>query len=60
MAIINDPRTGDDFLDLLIASGVSDKTIQQVSREIEMYVRSLTREEVREYIKISNRISKRL
>ena len=60
MPIIADPKTGDDFLDLLIASGVSEQTIRAVSRDIEMYVRSLLQDEVREYIKISNKISKRL
>jgi hypothetical protein len=50
--VIPNPRSGDPFINLLIVSGVDDETIQLMSRDIQMYVKSLAREEIREYQKI--------
>lgn len=52
MSVIPNPRSGDPFINLLIVSGVDDETIQLMGRDIQKYVRSLTREQVREYQKI--------
>jgi len=49
MPVISNPRTGDEFLNLLIVSGVDDETLQLMQRDIQSYVRSLTRDQVREY-----------
>ena len=49
MPVIPNPRTGDSFINLLIVSGVDDETIQLMGRDIQKYVQSLTRDEVREY-----------
>ena len=50
--VIPNPRSGDPFINLLIVSGVNDETIQLMSRDIQKYVQSLTREQVREYQRI--------
>lgn len=52
MSVILNPRSGDPFINLLIVSGVDDETIQLMGRDIQTYVKSLTRVEVREYQKI--------
>jgi len=52
MSVIPNPRSGDPFINLLIVSGVDDKTIQLMAQDIQKYVRSLSREEVRAYQKI--------
>jgi len=52
MSVIPNPRSGDPFINLLIVSGVDDETIQLMGRDIQKYVRSLTREQVREYQRI--------
>jgi hypothetical protein len=36
----------------MIVSGVTEKTLKIMSRDIEKYVRSLSREEYREYVRI--------
>jgi len=50
--VISNPNTGDVFLDLMIVSGVTEKTLKIMSRDIEKYVRSLSKEEYREYVRI--------
>ena len=52
MRVIPNPRTGDEFLNLLIVSGVDEETLQLMQRDIQSYVQSLTRDQVREYQKI--------
>jgi len=52
MSVIPNPRSGDPFINLLIVSGVDDETIQLMGRDIQKYVNSLTREQVREYQKV--------
>ena len=52
MPVIPNPRSGDEFLNLLIVSGVDEETLQLMQRDIQKYVRSLTREQVREYQRI--------
>jgi hypothetical protein len=47
--VIPNPRTGDEFLNLLIVSGVDEETLQLMQRDIQSYVQSLTRDQVREY-----------
>tara|TARA_R110000823_G_C15858319_1_gene492913 strand:+ start:918 stop:1103 length:186 start_codon:yes stop_codon:yes gene_type:complete len=59
MPLITDPNTGDPFLDILIAVGGSDRTINQLANETAAYVRSLTPQERREYSKLIKRLSKR-
>tara|TARA_R110000751_G_C13609291_1_gene463188 strand:- start:492 stop:680 length:189 start_codon:yes stop_codon:yes gene_type:complete len=49
MPVIPNPRTGDEFLNLLIVSGVDEETLQLMQRDIQKYVRSLSREEIRKY-----------
>ena len=49
MSVISNPRSGDPFINLLIVSGVDDETIQLMGRDIQKYVQSLTREQIREY-----------
>jgi DNA-binding ferritin-like protein (Dps family) len=50
--VIPNPRSGDPFINLLIVSGVDDETIQVMGRDIQRYVKSLTRDQVREYQRI--------
>ena len=52
MPVIPNPRTGDEFLNLLIVSGVNEETLQLMQRDIQRYVKSLSREEIREYQKV--------
>jgi site-specific recombinase XerD len=52
MSVIFNPRTGDEFLNLLIVSGVSEETLQFMQRDIQFYVQSLSRNQVREYQRI--------
>jgi hypothetical protein len=52
MPVIPNPRTGDEFLNLLIVSGVSEETLQFMQRDIQFYVQSLSRNQVREYQRI--------
>lgn len=52
MPVISNPRSGDPFINLLIVSGVDDETIQLMGRDIQRYVKSLTRDQVREYQRI--------
>ncbi len=49
MPVISNPRSGDEFLNLLIVSGVSEETLQLMQRDIQKYVQSLSREEIRKY-----------
>jgi hypothetical protein len=49
MPVISNPRSGDEFLNLLIVSGVDEETLQLMQREIQSYVNSLSRDQVREY-----------
>jgi len=60
MPIINDPKTGDALLDLLITSGVSEGVLKQLSTQVQRFNRSLTREEMRARIKQSRAIIRRL
>ena len=53
MRVIPNPRTGDEFLNLLIVSGVDEETLQLMQRDIQSYVQSLTRDQQRERIRIS-------
>jgi len=52
MPVISNPRSGDEFLNLLIVSGVSEETLQFMQRDIQSYVQSLSRDQVREYQRI--------
>ena len=52
MPVIPNPRSGDEFLNLLIVSGVDEETLQLMQRDIQSYVQSLSREEIREYQKV--------
>ena len=52
MPVIPNPKTGDEFLNLLIVSGVSEETLQFMQRDIQKYVQSLSRDQVREYQRI--------
>jgi hypothetical protein len=52
MPVIPNPRSGDEFLNLLIVSGVNEETLQLMQRDIQKYVRSLGSVEVREYQRI--------
>jgi hypothetical protein len=52
MPVISNPRTGDEFLNLLIVSGISEETLQLMDRDISKYVQSLTRDEQRDRIRI--------
>ena len=58
MSVIPNPKTGDDFIDLLIVTGVSSEVIQLMAADTQRYVRSLTREEIRKYQKIYRRAKK--
>jgi len=60
MPIINDPKTGDALLDLLITSGVSEGVLKQLSIQVQRFNKSLTREEMRQRIKQSKAIMRRL
>jgi site-specific recombinase XerD len=52
MPVISNPRTGDEFLNLLIVSGVDEETLQLMQRDIQKYVQSLSRNDIREYQRI--------
>ena len=52
MPVISNPRTGDEFLNLLIVSGVDEETLQLMQRDIQNYVQSLSRDEQRDRIRI--------
>jgi len=58
MPVIPNPKTGDDFIDLLIVTGVSSEVIQLMAADTARYVRSLDREEIRAYQKIYRRAKK--
>ena len=58
--LIQDPKTGDALLDLLIISGVSPTTLRLIDNDVARYVQSLTREEHRLRVKIAKAVRKRL
>jgi len=60
MPIIDDPKTGDALLDMLITSGVSEGVLKQLSIQVQRFNKSLTREEMRQRIKQSKAIMRRL
>jgi len=60
MPIIDDPKTGDALLDMLITSGVSEGVLKQLSIQVQRFNKSLTREEMRQRIKQSKTIMRRL
>ena len=58
--LIQDPKTGDTMLDMLIISGVSPTTLRLIDNDVARYVQSLTREEHRLRVKIAKAVRKRL
>ena len=58
--LIQDPNTGDPFLDWLIVLGVSERTIRLIDNDISRYTQSLSRQGHRDRIKITKAIRKRM
>jgi len=58
--LIQDPKTGDALLDLLIISGVSERTLRLIDDDVARYVQSLTRDEHRTRVKIARAVRKRV
>lgn len=56
--VIQNPKTGDDFIDLLVVLGVSDETIQEMSADISRYTASLSRDQQRERVKLIRKVKK--
>lgn len=56
--VIQNPKTGDNFIDLLIVLGASDETIQEMAADISRYVNSLTKEENKERIKVFRKVDR--
>jgi len=52
MPVVPNPRSGDPFVNLMLVSGVTEETMQLMSRDIQMYNRSLSRAEQKERLKI--------
>ena len=56
VVVIQNPKTGDDFVDLLIVIGVSDETIQEMSADIARYTNSLSRDQQKERLKLFRKV----
>ena len=56
--VIQNPKTGDDFIDLLVVIGVSDETIQEMSADISRYTASLSRDQQRERVKLFRKVNR--
>jgi len=52
MVVIPNPRSGDSFINLMLVSGITEETIQLMTRDIQMYNRSLSRSEQKERLRI--------
>jgi len=52
MVVIPNPRSGDPFVNLMLVSGITEETMQLMSRDIQMYNRSLSRAEQKERLRI--------
>ena len=52
MVVIPNPRSGDPFINLMLVSGITEETIQLMTRDIQMYNRSLSRAEQKERLRI--------
>jgi len=58
--VIQDPSSGDPFLDWLIVLGVSERTLRLIDNDISRYVQSLSRQGHKDRIKIIKAIRKRI
>jgi hypothetical protein len=58
MPVIPNPKTGDEFIDLLLVIGVSDETIQEMSADISRYNASLSRDQQRDRVKVYRKVKK--
>jgi len=56
--VIPNPKTGDDFIDLLVVIGVDDETIQEMSADIARYTALLSRDQQRERVKLIRKVNK--
>ena len=52
MPVIQNPRTGDEFLDMLIVNGITTKTLRLMDDDIRNYHKSLSQKEQMERIRI--------
>lgn len=56
--VIQNPKTGDDFIDLLVVIGIDDETIQEMSADIARYTNTLSRDQQRERVKVFRKVKK--